>query len=978
MPAQAGRLAGIGLLSVAWWLPARADPSMATLRGRVEMPGLADQAGAQIIVTHLDRGFSTRTVSREGGSYVLMALRPGRYSLKVLAPDGRSIEQALTLQVGQAMTLDLAVGAEAGTESASTASEIRNPELATYLTPEQMQRLPQINRNFLNYADLAPGVNVVTDQDGSTRLQSGGQRPDSVNLYIDGVSQKNYVVRGGVAGQDSSRGNVFPESAVAEYKVISQNYKAEFDQASGAVISVQTKSGGNQFHGETFYDHTNQDLRAATPSETLNGRYDNMQAQYGVTLSGPIARDVAHFFVAYERKQNDDFAGVRTADGGALPARYQSLLGEANRPFEADLFFAKLDWALDDRNSLEASFKLRDETQILGIGSVNAEPNALDKGNAEKRLDFKYQYTAEHWVNEARFTYEDSHWRQQPAHLNAGQLLQRLDGSLSGGNLSSVTVLNGGGAGNFQDKGQRGPGLQDDLTFSGLNWHGSHVVKVGAKLKYIELNALERDPYNPQFSYNLNNPDGTPYRVTWAAPMAGLGDGNGATSTDVSQVGLYLQDDWELNRHLSLSLGARWDYEYNPGYLNFVTPTGVASALRDWSNIAGGRGGYNLEDYLSNGHNRRADADNIAPRLGFAYDFDGDQRHVVFGGYGRAYDRNIYDVLQLERTKGSYPSFSVAFQGDPNYDCGAAADCIAWDPAYLNYNGEQLSALTGATPASREINLMRNNLKTPFADQFSLGIRNRIGDWYTELAVSHVHSYDGLVGVLGGRNADGSFYRAGSDLGGTFQAVPGYGQLILFDNGVQTKTNSVYLKAEKPYVKESGWGASFAYTYTDSQENKPQSFVDNSSYLFEKPDTHSVGWLDTSGVRAHKIVTTASVDLPWDVVFAAKLTLATPETRYGINCTSGACRFDTYTPRGYDFIFPGEWWGYRQFDIALIKNFDTPRDTRFKLRLDVLNLFDFKNYGAFNSNFASSDFGAPTSILAGPPLTLKLTARLEF
>ncbi|WP_096876144.1 hypothetical protein [Methylomonas koyamae] len=290
-----------------------------------------------------------------------------------------------------------------------------------------------------------------------------------------------------------------------------------------------------------------------------------------------------------------------------------------------------------------------------------------------------------------------------------------------------------------------------------------------------------------------------------------------------------------------------------------------------------------------------------------------------------------------------------------------------------------MTALTGAQPGnSREINLIRNNLKTPFSDQFSLGMRNRIGDWFTEIAFSHVVSYNGLVGLLGGRNADGSFYAPGSAFGGTFQALPGYGQLILFDNGVQTKTNSIFLKAEKPYDRDSGWGMTFAYTFTDSEENKPQSFADNSSYLFEYPNTHSVGWLDTAGVRKHKIVASGSVDLPWDLIFSTKLTLATPETRSGVNCNGGGCRFDTFAPRGEDFIFPGNWWGYRQVDVALIKSFDTPHDTRMKLRLDVLNLFDFKNYAGFNSDFASPNFGSPLGTLAGPGLTLKLTARLEF
>lgn len=943
-----------------------ADVSTAMIRGQISLNSASGNGGAQVIAVNQERGISTRTFSREDGSYVLMALKPGRYQIKLLAPDGQQSVQEMIVQVGQIATLNLEVGAnltEAGREDERAVTD-KSSEVATYVTPEQMQRLPQVNRNFLNYADLAPGVNVVTDTAGSIRLQSGGQRPDSVNVYIDGVGQKNYVVRGGAAGQDSSRGNIFPESAVSEYKVLTQNYKAEFDQISGAAISVLTKSGTNDFHGQAFYDHTNQDLRSATPTEVAEGgKRDSEQVQYGVTLSGPIAKDVAHFFTAYEKKHNDESLSVETGDHSALPPQYRSLLSKAKRPFDEDLFFGKFDWSLNEDNLLEVSFKLREETETVGVGGQNAQSYGLDKGNSEKRLDVKYQYTGEHWVNEARLTYEDANWRQSPAMNGPGLILQRADGS---------GVLNTGGGTNFQDKGQNGPALQNDLTLSDMSWQGDHIVKLGGKVKMVDLKALERDPYNPQFNFNLNHPDGTPYRVRWGAPLAPGKDG--ATSSDVTQVGLYVQDDWDINKNLTLNLGARWDYEDNPAYTDFVTPDDAASAMRNWTNISRGKGGYDIENYISNGSNRSNDSNNIAPRLGFAYDMAQDQRHVLFGGYARAYDRNIYDVLQLERTKGTFPAYTVNFAGDADHDCGAEPICIAWNPAYLSYTPQQLAALAG-NPASdlREINLINNHLKTPYSDQFSLGMRNRIGDWHTELVFSHIHSREGIVGLRGGRNPDGSF----SSFGAT-PNLPGFGQLILFDNAVETKTNAIFVKAEMPYSKNRGWGMTLAYTYTDSMENKPQSFVDSSSYLLDVPNTRAVGWLDTAGVRAHKLVATGTVDLPWDLVFSTKLTLATPETQSGVNCLEGPCRFDTFTPKGNSFILPGDWWGYRQVDIAVIKSFDTPHSSRFKLRLDILNLLDFKNYAAYNNNFSSANFGQPLDLLAGPSLTVKFTARLEF
>jgi hypothetical protein len=106
--------------------------------------------------------------------------------------------------------------------------ETRTSEVATNVTSAQIGKLPTPSRNFLDLAALSPGVTVTEDRvDGNTRtISAGGQRPDFVNIFVDGASLKNDLTSGGVAGQDQSRGNPFPRSAIQEYRVISQNFKA--------------------------------------------------------------------------------------------------------------------------------------------------------------------------------------------------------------------------------------------------------------------------------------------------------------------------------------------------------------------------------------------------------------------------------------------------------------------------------------------------------------------------------------------------------------------------------------------------------------------------------------------------------------------------------------------------------------------------------------------------------------------------------
>ena len=120
------------------------------------------------------------------------------------------------------------------------------------------------------------------------------------------------------------------------------------------------------------------------------------------------------------------------------------------------------------------------------------------------------------------------------------------------------------------------------------------------------------------------------------------------------------------NEHLTWNIGVRWDYEKNLGYLDYVTPAAVVAGLnaQDPNAPTGqtyaqslAKGGVNVNDYISTGSNRKADTGEFQPRLGFSFDINADQRHVVFGGYGRSYDRDLYDYLQVEVTKQALPEY---------------------------------------------------------------------------------------------------------------------------------------------------------------------------------------------------------------------------------------------------------------------------------------------------------------------------------
>lgn len=199
------------------------------------------------------------------------------------------------------LTADL-VYAENVTVIGDQVVDIKTSQIATNVTSEQIRNLPQNDRNFLNFAALAPGVRVNVGSETTKEVTAGALPGFNTNVFIDGVSYKNDVLLGGVVGQDSSRGNPFPQNAVQEFRVLTQNFKAELEKASSAAITAVTKSGGNIWSGDVFLLYQNKNLVAQDPLAKARGEekptYERFQG--GVSLGGPIIKDKMTFFASYE------------------------------------------------------------------------------------------------------------------------------------------------------------------------------------------------------------------------------------------------------------------------------------------------------------------------------------------------------------------------------------------------------------------------------------------------------------------------------------------------------------------------------------------------------------------------------------------------------------------------------------------------------------------------------------------------------
>jgi hypothetical protein len=561
------------------------------------------------------------------------------------------------------------------------------------------------------------------------------------------------------------------------------------------------------------------------------------------------------------------------------------------------------------------------------------------------------------------------------------------------GSDQNILSVNGADPRAAQNKGQKGWAIGDTITFTDIAWFGGdHTIKAGAKFKQIDLTAADSIPGNPVFYYDVT-PAGTatiPWKAVFALPLAGF---DSQVTSEVRQFGVFVQDDWTVNEHLTLNLGIRWDLEENPSYLDFQTPQFFLDALnreidpvnfpgRTYAQALGASADPNtaidINDYISTGDNREAYEGAFQPRLGFSYDLGADQAHVIFGGAGRAYDRTLYDYLQVEQTKFALATSEVRINTADHPCIVNGSSCVNWDPAFAS-NPDALTALLNGRAG--EVDLVNNDLKVPYSDQYSLGMRNRVGEWITSATVSRIISKEGFIFTLGNRYPNGDFWNAQSRRQPWDFAPPGLaGNLIIGDNGIETRSTQLLLSADKPFTEDSRWGATFSYTYTDAEQNRDI----NEHFGFDQVSIDEYPVLISNAAAKHRVVATGTYSAPWGLMLAAKLTWSTPVPRnVGSTCLTAPALFENGAPCTQVGYTPDTTTGYQSLDLQVTKNFEVGDLGSFYLRLDGINVTNHVNLVDYTdlagpNGLVNGGIYSRNGNITGLPRTLRMSFGVKF
>jgi hypothetical protein len=320
---RAAFLVSLALIVTMTLLPAAAfgQAVYGSVGGTVKDASGAVLPGVTVTITSLERKTADTAISNESGNFVKERLLPGTYEVKAeLTGFKTAVVPSITVGVDAQtpVTFTLAVGELAEQITVTGGSpllKVDRADVSTRFDTKQLTDLPVLDRNFTKFILLTPGTQQLQWQhaasenpQGSTQTMVNGQHFSGTGYQLDGTENRDPILGIIVI-------NPILES-ISETKITSQNYDAEFGQATAGVVSVQTKSGANTLFGSAFEFYQNDKLQARNPftqfqPDALTGRFvpETERNQFGGTIGGPIRRNQWFFFGAYQ--------GTRSTQGGS-------------------------------------------------------------------------------------------------------------------------------------------------------------------------------------------------------------------------------------------------------------------------------------------------------------------------------------------------------------------------------------------------------------------------------------------------------------------------------------------------------------------------------------------------------------------------------------------------------------------------------------------------------------------------------------
>jgi len=724
-------------LFVAAFVPAFAQEGTATLRGTILDQNGAVVPAATVSVVNQETGINRRTVStNESGDYVFPSLTPGLYRVTVDAPNFmKAVKENVRLNVGETQEFNFTMEVGGAQQTVTVTNDEPLVETSTSriggnISQQELVELPSINRNFIGFVGLVPGVvpNISTESFGSDSVSVNGQDPRYNNFTLDGANNNDDVI-----GQRAGAQARTALEAVQEFQVLTNTFSAEFGRTSGGIINAVTKSGTNSFRGSVFGFFQDNSWNAKSRFAELNNLEDaeTSYKQFGGTIGGPIKKDFAHFFFSYERTNIDQGVIID------IPAR-PTLSTSTATLTRADNFLVRGDVQPSQKHQVSVRYLRENSPQLNQIIPVGTRPVTLAAAREEADVDqtvvgsWTYNMKA-NLLNDLRLSFTQEDVAFASPGFNGGTPQDQLPPTLQfntfvdqQSNVAQTRVNN------------------SYRFFDTVTWiKGSHSLKFGLDYNYVTADSVTADNLNGTFSFPFDLPFNAADPRSYPERLSIRVGGPQRTFQINHNTSVFTQDDWKVNRKLTLNLGIRYDDE-------------------------------TISD----------DNFNFSPRLGFAWDIFGDAKTVIRGGLGTFYQNTPFELITAFNTAGPFSTSFVRNFPLNSADPGPRAGNFPTDPMLVNgptVNRALLATIVGtntllANPAPVVDNTLR---KMAYTRSFSIGVQREI---VANLGVTadYIHS-DGVnqfltVNLNPGRRVNttstGAITRQYATLGAVIQNSP--------------------------------------------------------------------------------------------------------------------------------------------------------------------------------------------------------------
>lgn len=911
-----------------------------TLEGTVKDNEGAALVGASVSLNDVAVSSIVRGgASDNNGRYFVLAISPGTYNIKVSMVGYRTVEKNdVRFIIGQKPTMNFILVPEdiqlsdvvvVGTTNSNF--ELKRQDVSTAVVAEQIENLPLNSRNIMNLAAIVPGVRTFTETGGRS-MPSSGSLPDLrfVNFYVDGVEWKN-LFNGNIAGLGQT-GSVLPQDGVQEFRFILSPFDAEYTRGGAYIINTITKKGSNQIKANAFMLYRDKSLNTLQPNETIKPAYN--RRQMGLNVSGPIMQDKLFFSLALELNNTDNIYSVSPSRPAYNPGIWDAYAKSYTAPTENSIGVLRLTYVLDEKQNIDYIWSGRVYDAVGFFGGIRDISNAVHSMFHINSHMLKHTYI----ISSKSFNELSLHYLRWIHNEPAYQ-----DGPMY--SYPGLTIGNSGFPIAIYENHYR---LINKFTTQLSDFH---TLKTGIEATMVKFEPWFPGSLNPRFNFATDSSK-TPLSASIGVGIFNPTDPNGidARTDDTGYlIGFYVQDQWNVNEKLTVNLGIRYDAEINT--LNNKNKVAWADST-DLQSLVGSK-------YLNTG-NRKNDFNNIAPRISFTYDLDGNGQTIIRGGAGRSYDRVASYFSYFERRDASWRQYQFNFNSTNNLP--------TLDPNVLR---ERIANNTGGNPGAPAMNLLPDKLSNPEIDQLSLGVAHQIDD---ELGASIDFVYQSMNKIYVSHNAnylDKSIVPAGQR-----KLSSKYGDIQLWSDSA--KANNMLIMTSVNY-KTSSLNLTGSYTF-----NLANSWYDGNPAQ-NRPTNGEFTLFRSNGEEKHRFVLSALTKLPLGFKFSGIFTLASPrpfDVIDGRDLNKNNSTSDDW-PNGERNQLPDmskirNW--YKMFDLRLSYTLDMNEfnlaGPRVEFILDVFNAGNWVNITGFRGTKFDqagnivTNFGQPTGYYLGRQLQL--------